>query len=510
MSRKTKILSDLNILSNLSDGHTLSAQTMTIINHKSWSSTLWRTYSGENRKQTISHIKCIFKEALSFLKLSNNLKEDLDIINSLEHAIKGILTLKQTYSDDFYIISDIDQFVNEFREELQPFVNSLQMEEFREKIASHKTVIDKKTINEFIEKYGYVEDEIEYSDEDIIVDDTMINEFIERCRYLEEDEINNENEINNEDDNQKNYRSFELHTDDYGKEDNGGCTSDIKEMVKISNRADCENTDKNTGETCITKINNNVCSGSSADLTNYCDQFTIHEVTEGQKHHTDEYKDKTYISFDQRDCLKTISDTLHDETICVESGDNDHDSIIINISELDDSNNFIKKSLNYKYVYNKLPDIKTGTVLSFPWNGESTENDEQDTSSNHEIISKETTRIRNTCRKQTNIRHNSLESSNSSRASRTDNDISESKYRTVVFRPNTTDITPLIPIPSTSPRNTTSTSIDDTEAASTFVVITKAFKQWIDGIDEQDGDKRCFETGYDERVKCVDIIDYKN
>lgn len=127
-----KIISDLKVLSLLSTGQTLSSSTMTIIPHNAWSSSVWRRYAGEDRKQTIAHIKGIFTEAITILKFNYN----LDIVNSLEPAIKGFSSLKETYKGDYYTIAEIDRIIEITRKEASALRQSFSTQ-------SHSSTYDK-------------------------------------------------------------------------------------------------------------------------------------------------------------------------------------------------------------------------------------------------------------------------------------------------------------------------------------------------------------------------------
>ena len=109
-----KIVSDLKILATITPGKTLSTSTMTIIDHKAWSSSFWRTYSGENRKMTIFSIKKIFLQALSIIESY----ESCELLEHIKLALIGVSNLKETYKNDYYTISDIDHMLNEIEEEV--------------------------------------------------------------------------------------------------------------------------------------------------------------------------------------------------------------------------------------------------------------------------------------------------------------------------------------------------------------------------------------------------------
>jgi hypothetical protein len=117
--RISKLLGDLKILSSLTPGKTISESTMSVIDHNTWSGTFWRTYAGENRKQTVAYVKGILLEALSILKLYDGNSYNNEIFISLETATRGFAFLKETYKGDYYIIADIDSIIESIKKELQ-------------------------------------------------------------------------------------------------------------------------------------------------------------------------------------------------------------------------------------------------------------------------------------------------------------------------------------------------------------------------------------------------------
>ncbi len=121
--KKITIISNLKILASLTPGQTLSTSSMTIIDHNAWSSSLWRSYARENRKDTITFIKGIFIEAVSILKLY----PCKELFDNFEPAFKGFLNLKETYKADYYTIAEIDRIIAKCRldiSDLQHISNS--------------------------------------------------------------------------------------------------------------------------------------------------------------------------------------------------------------------------------------------------------------------------------------------------------------------------------------------------------------------------------------------------
>ena len=118
-----KIILELNIVSNLSSGKTLSTSSMSIIDHTYWSSSIWRTVSGENRQNTISHIKGILNESILLLELNYN--EDLS--SALNSSLNGFLSLKDTYKGDYYLIADIEKTSSSIKNRLDKLFSSSTM-----------------------------------------------------------------------------------------------------------------------------------------------------------------------------------------------------------------------------------------------------------------------------------------------------------------------------------------------------------------------------------------------
>lgn len=112
--RVSKIIKDLTTISMLLPGKTLSSSSMTIIDHNSWTTTLWRTYSGENRKETIQFIMGILYEAINIYLLSPNVV----LGTAIDSALDGFETMKETYKTDYYIIADIDSTLRDIRDKL--------------------------------------------------------------------------------------------------------------------------------------------------------------------------------------------------------------------------------------------------------------------------------------------------------------------------------------------------------------------------------------------------------
>ena len=108
------LLSHLKLISSLSPGLTISYTSMTVIDHNSWGTALWRRYVGETRDGTINIIKAIIKDAIASLVLSY----DDTLVVAIKNALIGIATLEQTYAGDYYTIADITKIIKNTTETL--------------------------------------------------------------------------------------------------------------------------------------------------------------------------------------------------------------------------------------------------------------------------------------------------------------------------------------------------------------------------------------------------------
>ena len=95
-----KIISDLNVISKLTAGKTLSTTSMQIIDHGSWSGALWRRYNGEKRSITVDKIRDILNDAMFALEMATSTSSELE--TSLEGALIGFTTLIDTYDGDYH------------------------------------------------------------------------------------------------------------------------------------------------------------------------------------------------------------------------------------------------------------------------------------------------------------------------------------------------------------------------------------------------------------------------
>lgn len=110
MQEKREVISDLRVISLLQPGQTLSPKLMSILDHKAWFTTIWRTAQNENRDTTVDHIHKILREALYILEYDPYI--DQNLITNIKLALNGIKSLRDTYFDTCYVIFDINKIIS--------------------------------------------------------------------------------------------------------------------------------------------------------------------------------------------------------------------------------------------------------------------------------------------------------------------------------------------------------------------------------------------------------------
>lgn len=129
-----QIIKKLKVIGELTPGKTIStsnSEEWCILDHKSWSSSLWRTYSGEGRESSIYEISKLFKSTISILSKHNTML----LLEHLEKALQGFDTLKETYKDDYNTIASITLISNKTRDSYNWFVEEYKINNVR-KIAN--------------------------------------------------------------------------------------------------------------------------------------------------------------------------------------------------------------------------------------------------------------------------------------------------------------------------------------------------------------------------------------
>lgn len=107
------IYKDLQLLSQLKPGKTLSTSKMAIIDHSSWSSAFFRRYYGEDRHKTLEKINEILTKAL---KQAQNMliaqDPQLDhFVELFQKALTGVETLRETYDNDAELVKSVDEML---------------------------------------------------------------------------------------------------------------------------------------------------------------------------------------------------------------------------------------------------------------------------------------------------------------------------------------------------------------------------------------------------------------
>lgn len=250
--RKQRILSDLKIVSSLQSGQTLSASTMTVIAHGSWSSSMWRKYAGESRKDTISSIKNIFMEAI--LILETNPSQDL--IFAIDEGLKGFNNLKETYQGDYLTIVEINRIISEVRNKMNSIGTKLVKAPTPISVSSEENVktLEERVVqmvrNEIFESYSTEEEEPSIS---------QLNESNELDGVLEQMTISDSDQKISADENTEKGRT--------------GSTSNTQEMVPTSNR-------KSYSEAAKASITGNTGSNGPKNSTSVPNIDIIHLITE--------------------------------------------------------------------------------------------------------------------------------------------------------------------------------------------------------------------------------------
>jgi len=131
--KNNRIISDLRKLSQLQAGKTLSISDMSIVDHNTWTSTFWRTYSGEDRQKAKDKIGDIIREALSVLETNPT----TDLLNSFEAALIGIGHLKETYRGDYYFIAEINRIIKIGEDRLEKIKNPESKDDMTEDMWSN-------------------------------------------------------------------------------------------------------------------------------------------------------------------------------------------------------------------------------------------------------------------------------------------------------------------------------------------------------------------------------------
>lgn len=109
--KQSVLISQLNVIASLSPGTTLSTTTMTVVDHNTWSTSVWRRYAGEGHEETVQFIKSLFADSI----VQCTAAPSWDLLNAMESAVKGFLTMKITYQGHYYTIANITRIADDVR-----------------------------------------------------------------------------------------------------------------------------------------------------------------------------------------------------------------------------------------------------------------------------------------------------------------------------------------------------------------------------------------------------------
>lgn len=118
---KHTIVDNLRIISLIHPGDTLSSTSMTILDHNSWSTTIWRLIRGESRDTTVTYIRHIFMDALHILMMDPYI--DQSLITNIKLGLIGLRSLKVTYKLDPDFGKEIDTIISYIEFELTTIIN---------------------------------------------------------------------------------------------------------------------------------------------------------------------------------------------------------------------------------------------------------------------------------------------------------------------------------------------------------------------------------------------------
>ena len=94
------------LLAALTPGKTISTSSHQLVEHRSWTTCLWRRYQGENRRQTVSFIYETINQAME--QFENHPTPEQK--ESLQRALEGVATLTVTYESDQALTEEIRFF----------------------------------------------------------------------------------------------------------------------------------------------------------------------------------------------------------------------------------------------------------------------------------------------------------------------------------------------------------------------------------------------------------------
>lgn len=108
------LLDKLKVISDITEGKTLSTYrgNISLLDHNSWYTTIWRTASRENKNKTILCIKEIMDDGIVHL-------DEPEIRQYMYAAIEGMERLKKTYTDFIDIVIKLDSMIIYYKNVLE-------------------------------------------------------------------------------------------------------------------------------------------------------------------------------------------------------------------------------------------------------------------------------------------------------------------------------------------------------------------------------------------------------
>jgi hypothetical protein len=134
----SEVKEKLQVISTLEVGKTYSNTTNTILDHKTWSTTFWRRYYGENRLDSIRAIENICFAALNILKD----QFDSEVQKLLTSAILALESLIITYKNDSLVAEKIVAIQNTVNSVLQVLDKTKASEELNNSIIENKQSVN--------------------------------------------------------------------------------------------------------------------------------------------------------------------------------------------------------------------------------------------------------------------------------------------------------------------------------------------------------------------------------
>lgn len=261
-AKQLKIISDLELISSIQPGQTLSISSMTVLNHKSWGSSLLRRYNGEDRKSTIGFIEGVLIESVSFCELSL----DPAMFLGIESALKGFLSLKETYKRDYYTIGEIDRIVDNIKVKLLILKNNikiyLNIKDDSVETLSHD--MENFVYNELLKSNGHIDET--NSNETLNSEESMVGEITSDSRQIDKKKHNKSSNI---------------------VQENESSASNLQKMVETSNRTSIEKTIKCTVESDVagdgSKSSDRIPDLSSTDMNCNNTPDSIKLITQNSK-----------------------------------------------------------------------------------------------------------------------------------------------------------------------------------------------------------------------------------